>query len=264
MTKSFRAVALVCSLTALPLCLTSVPAKAGQASEQIRTAQMQLAELGYFVGRYDGMAGPVTRSAVAQFQRNNGLPVSGTLTQDTYSLLWRMDYALRNNANLHSAYSYRYGYYRGTPFLSTSLIDWDGRWHSIRTQSIPSRYGKIDVNEERYGSFSNFTITLNGKPVFIAKNQPSILHVSQAYPLAGEDALVVTAYQGESGCMHKNYVIALRHNNTYTGPQEIGRCSEILEARVSNGALFMTFRNSYNGWAANTVWRYENGSAFQL
>jgi peptidoglycan hydrolase-like protein with peptidoglycan-binding domain len=41
--------------------------------------QGALAQRGYYDGQIDGVAGPGTRSAIREFQRDNGLPVTGRI-----------------------------------------------------------------------------------------------------------------------------------------------------------------------------------------
>jgi len=44
--------------------------------------QHRLAAAGYDAGLADGILGPRTRAAVAEFQKAKGLPVSGQVTDD--------------------------------------------------------------------------------------------------------------------------------------------------------------------------------------
>ena len=54
---------------------------------RVETAQGILRMQGYHPGPSDGVAGYKTRLALKQFQRDNGLPISGTLDDATYKLL---------------------------------------------------------------------------------------------------------------------------------------------------------------------------------
>lgn len=49
----------------------------------VHVAQVQLGALGYGAGPADGLIGPRTESAVWAFQKQNGLPVTGTLDEKT-------------------------------------------------------------------------------------------------------------------------------------------------------------------------------------
>jgi len=60
---------------------------AANADSTIAAAQQQLAREGYYRGQIDGVFGPETRAAIAQFQSNRGLRVTGGLTSDTLGAL---------------------------------------------------------------------------------------------------------------------------------------------------------------------------------
>jgi len=49
--------------------------------------QQDLAQAGYYRGPIDGIIGPGTQGAIAAFQRDNGLPVTGTITQSLLDVL---------------------------------------------------------------------------------------------------------------------------------------------------------------------------------
>jgi hypothetical protein len=51
----------------------------GSASIQV-LVQESLARRGYYPGQIDGVIGPETRTAIREFQRDNGLPVTGRIT----------------------------------------------------------------------------------------------------------------------------------------------------------------------------------------
>jgi hypothetical protein len=59
----------------------------GVSSDDVKEAQADLARLGYSVGPVDGVIGPRTRSAIADFQSDTGLPPSGILTAATATAL---------------------------------------------------------------------------------------------------------------------------------------------------------------------------------
>jgi hypothetical protein len=56
-------------------------------SSTLVRAQSQLANLGYYRGTVDGSYGPLTSRAVAQFQADNGLRVTGRLDRATLKSL---------------------------------------------------------------------------------------------------------------------------------------------------------------------------------
>ena len=63
-----------------------LPPAGGQiAGNEVRQAQEMLREQGLYRGRADGVIGSSTKRAIAQFQRRNGLPVTGSLDEATLS-----------------------------------------------------------------------------------------------------------------------------------------------------------------------------------
>jgi len=62
-------------LEPLSACIT--PLQRGSAKEAIQLLQRQLQQLGYYEGEQDGMYGPGTEGAVAEFQRDHNLGVDG-------------------------------------------------------------------------------------------------------------------------------------------------------------------------------------------
>ncbi|HEY2625123.1 MAG TPA: peptidoglycan-binding domain-containing protein [Candidatus Udaeobacter sp.] len=57
------------------------------ADPTVEAAQEQLAQLGYYNGPVDGIFGPTTRDAVAKYQIDNRLDVTGSLSPDTLQSL---------------------------------------------------------------------------------------------------------------------------------------------------------------------------------
>jgi hypothetical protein len=53
----------------------------------VGSAQERLAREGYYRGEIDGVVGPQTRRAIARYQRDQGLRVTGALTRDTVQAL---------------------------------------------------------------------------------------------------------------------------------------------------------------------------------
>jgi hypothetical protein len=241
----------VCSFSSLSL----VPAQAADEVLLTQNAQMRLASLGYYVGRYDGKMGPLTRTAIADFQNNNGLTVNGELTPETYSLLGQKEY-MEHYAAVH------YGYFDKVE----PVVMWDDRWQHVRTQTLPFRFGKLDVTEDDRGGVRHYAVTLNGEAVILAKNQPSLLRVSDTFRLNNEDAVIFTAYTNDGVCTYKSYLLTMRSDGTHDAPREINNCSNAYEAHVSNGALFVSFAGGQatNGWTTWDVWRYEQGSLVRI
>ncbi len=140
-------------------------------------------------------------------------------------------------------------------------VAWENRWHYVHTQSVPSRFAAIDINEDDLGSLRHYQVTLNGQPVLFASNQPSILRVSRTFAMNGEDAVIFTAYHGDPMCSYKNYLLTVRADGTFIGPREIGNCASSYEAHVADNALFVSFPDGFIG---DDVWRYENASLMRL
>lgn len=57
------------------------------ANSTVSAAQERLAQQGYYRGEIDGVSGPETRRAIASYQSNHGLRVTGSLTTDTLQAL---------------------------------------------------------------------------------------------------------------------------------------------------------------------------------
>ncbi len=77
--------------TAFLACCTAVghsePARSYASAATVRQTQRELKAEGYYHGRIDGIAGPQTRGALRQYQRDNALPVTGRLTASTANRL---------------------------------------------------------------------------------------------------------------------------------------------------------------------------------
>jgi hypothetical protein len=268
--KSFTRHFILAAATACSLAAFSVsPVLAATDVQMTQTAQMRLAGLGYYVGRYDGVMGPLTHTALADFQGNNGLKVTGELTPETYSMLGQRDYLARYPV----AYGYRDGRYAydaryttAPVYFGDQVVAWDGRWSHVHTETVPTRFGKLDMTEDARGGLRHYTITFNGEPVIVAKNQPALLRVSQTFRLNDEDAVIFTAYTDDSTCAYKSYLLTTRADGTHDNPREINSCSNNYEAHVTNGALFISFADGYatRNWAAWNVWRYEQGALVHI
>ena len=61
-----------------------------QAGDDVLGLQRRLSELGFHVGRVDGVFGPRTGEALREFQRNVGLPADGTCGPGTFKALARL------------------------------------------------------------------------------------------------------------------------------------------------------------------------------
>jgi N-acetylmuramoyl-L-alanine amidase len=61
-----------------------------QSGDDVLELQRRLTELGFDVGRVDGIFGPRTGEALREFQRNTGLPADGTCGPGTFKALGRL------------------------------------------------------------------------------------------------------------------------------------------------------------------------------
>ncbi len=62
--------------------------RSGSAGEAVTQLQTRLKELGYYTDAVDGQFGPGTRTAVTEFQRQNGLGADGIVGTETSTLLY--------------------------------------------------------------------------------------------------------------------------------------------------------------------------------
>jgi peptidoglycan hydrolase-like protein with peptidoglycan-binding domain len=68
-------------------------------SAEIRQAEQQLQNQGFYHGQIDGIIGPETEQAIGQFQQKNGLSQTATLDQPTMGkLLGNSDSSERSSA----------------------------------------------------------------------------------------------------------------------------------------------------------------------
>lgn len=267
MKSALHATVLTCALLALTVGL-STPAHADNANEElVRTAQMRLAGLGFYVGRYDGAMGPLTENAIRDFQRTYGLATSGQLTPETFTLLSSRDF-LAHRAGYDGYYADRgyyvdHGYYdayAGRTLVSLSPLNWDDRWHYLRTQQVPTRFGNLDIHEDARGSLRQYEVTFNGHTVLLANNQPGILRVSQTFHLSNEDAVILTAYNSDATCAYQSYLLTLHSDGTHNNPRQIGNCSGTYEAHVAGNSLQINFPGDYmtHGWTIWDSWNYKD------
>ena len=77
----------------------------GAKGTAVKNLQKRLAELGYYSGNIDGKYGPLTKSAVKNFQKTTGLKVNGTANVSTQTALYD-DNALLNPKGI--SYSVKY------------------------------------------------------------------------------------------------------------------------------------------------------------
>jgi hypothetical protein len=257
MKKYARFMAFIACALMLLIGLSPASAHTSQ-NEMVRRSQMRLADLGYYAGRYDGIIGPATRTALKDFQSHNGLTASGRLTTQTYDALVAV-----HDKQAHG---------RTTHYVATAGVDRLGTavtkdpWHYVGTETIPVRFGTLKINEDAWDIVHRFTITLNDRPFLRADNQPGPLRVSEVFQLRGEDAILITAYRGERNCLYKNYLVTVHANGTSASSREFQSCAPSSEVHEAFDALFVRFPGTMNkdGWSSWDVWRYENAKLERL
>lgn len=62
--------------------IASLPPRTEQEKVLVRQVQEALAEIGYYDGSIDGIAGPVTRDGIVAFQQDAGVPVTGEVSKE--------------------------------------------------------------------------------------------------------------------------------------------------------------------------------------
>jgi peptidoglycan hydrolase-like protein with peptidoglycan-binding domain len=262
MKPSVRALLLACTSVSLVFA-NAAQAKPELTPRQIRTAQVELADLGYEVGMKDGVAGPMTINALIDFQRHSQLPITGALDVQTAQLLQQVDVKARGdfyaaNGVIAPRSNENYDPYHATAQITTITPMAYDSVRSINVQPVPVRFGNLAINEDHRGPLSNYSITLNGQPVLLANNQPAALRVSKIYSMSGEDAVILTAHDGTGGCMFKNYLLSIHSDGTASAPREIGNCSGTYQARLDGNALFVSFSDAHYTSDSSRAdnWRY--------
>lgn len=83
---------IICGLALMALaCLGLHPltAQSGtDGNDRVRTAQEYLTTLGYDAGAPDGIPGPRTEAAIRAFQKDNGLPVDGKVSDQLIGAIY--------------------------------------------------------------------------------------------------------------------------------------------------------------------------------
>lgn len=98
----------------------------------IRNTQLQLEARGYYSGPKDGIYGPITRRAIANFQHDKGLFADGRLTNDTVALL---------NA---PAYAYAQPYYSAYVAQYSVVATLNGATYAQPTSVVPVSYVRVN------------------------------------------------------------------------------------------------------------------------
>lgn len=139
-------------------------------------------------------------------------------------------------------------------------------WHTAALRRVPVRFGDLSVHEQNFGNVWRHVVTFNGSPLLRADNQRGELSISQPFRLNGEDAVIFTAFYGDTACPYHNYLIVVREDGTAPAPRQISSCTNAHEAHITNNTLFVSFPgiDSINGWSAWDTWRYENSALIRM
>ena len=245
--------------------------------ERTKTAQNDLELLNYNPGPIDGLIGPKTRAALKAFQKDSGFKVTGKLDAKTYDLLVsEAADALKKKetpqmSDLQNGGEVAPGP-KPTPDFYVKHPDYYGYTNREYTnpnqlgspQSIPTRFGDMAIDDHMTGTIHEYSITINGHPVFRAEGQPSVINLSRTFPLEEADAVVLTSYaENDTTCPYRHYLLVIRLESN--GVHEIGNCTRSFEAYTQNGGLYITFPGDHvDGWSSGDTWRYENGTLQRL
>lgn len=243
----------------------------------VRTAQGHLINLGYLKANADGKLGPITMAALKHFQKEHHLTVNGKLNTATYNALVEADMSVSaaatpapivppvsasefygKNPDFYGKYDQQYA----DPMVTAPTIVGKDDTTSGRLQNIPTRYGKIDVNEDIHDNIKRYNVSLNGQPILMVDDQPSVIGISSTYDLGSEDGIIFTTYHVNTTCPFKHYLMTLKQDGNNL--QEISNCTRGYQARVTNGSLFVEFLESDDGRTIGNTWRYENGHLERL
>lgn len=137
---------------------SKAPHSAQAADPEVRTAQEALAELGYYRGPIDGVDGPKTHAAIANYQADEGILSDGKVTRE---LVARLTEAQRTTVAEHSAgaapagpayepgdaYVYSDGHVETVQSTSDRRVEWRDaaglHWSSERDFTLPT--GRSDT-----------------------------------------------------------------------------------------------------------------------
>ncbi len=136
----FTAIVIVCSAMAFQLSAVTTLSKYGSRGTEVRQIQARLQNWGYKISKVDGIYGWETKSAVTNFQKNNGLKADGIAGAQT---LGAMGIASGNN-------------HESNVQLLARIISAEARGETYAGQVA---VGAVVMNRVRHPSFPN---TLSG------------------------------------------------------------------------------------------------------
>jgi peptidoglycan hydrolase-like protein with peptidoglycan-binding domain len=247
------------------------PTKQEKAEARLRMAQGWLDQLNYNPGKIDGKPGKGTKAALKAFQKDHVLPASGELTPKTYDAL-ASEIKKLEAAKKVVAVEVAQPVLPPTPEFFMHHPDYYGYYSDGYTnptmlqspQGVPTRYGDLSISDKTEDSKRHFEITLNGGSVFTADDQPGVVNISRTFNLDEADAFLITSFAaGDTVCPYRHYLVVVRQS--VHGVLPIANCTRDYGAYTAAGSLFISFPEKRgNGWAAGSMWRYENGALQQL
>jgi Putative peptidoglycan binding domain len=235
----------------------------------VRTAQEHLAHLGYYTAKVDGLMGPKTKSALKQFQLDQGLCDTGSLTNETRKALHLSDHAhlapsvevLPLPNQFFATHPDFYGHV--DPEYADPLIITGAGGKTVASQTLPSRFGHVEVTQDATAALKKYNVTVNDQPILQVANQPSVIGISSTYQLPNEDVIIFTTFDASNQtCVYKHHLLTLHNGGSQL--HLVDDCTETFQANIANTSLVITFPESDDGRAVGAMWRYENGALEKL
>jgi peptidoglycan hydrolase-like protein with peptidoglycan-binding domain len=240
--------------------------KKSKATERVRKAQGWLIALGYNPGPADGLMGPKTKAALIVFAHDRDLKANGKLTDSLYNRLEK-EAAIPPPPPVTSVppVAQPPAFYINHPdFYGFIGADYADPNALASPQQIPVRYGDMEISATQTGLTRQYTVTLNGQPVFHAEGQSSAINVSRTFNGENVDAVIFTAYTpGDSVCAYRHTLLVLRANSN--GLYNLENCTRDYQAYTDSGSLYVFFPGDHvDGWSSGDMWRYEHGTLEKL
>ncbi len=234
------------ALVVMFLALLATPAEASRASN--RDLQEKLTLLGYEPGPIDGRYGPKTRAAVRAFQGDSNITVDGIVGRQTRAAL---DAALEMGGRRPVSANHQLDIYEDV--LTDRLAN--------GSVTLPSRYAKVDVTRTAPGRYN---ISINGNVVAVSPGANALPRISHTFELPGEDAFVFAAASPRRDCRLEHTVLVVRADGTFLAPTAVGNCKEILNGRVQDDSLVLSFPPiNVTSWRLEESWIYQGGKVEQ-
>ncbi|MDD3029269.1 MAG: peptidoglycan-binding protein [Alphaproteobacteria bacterium] len=216
--------------------------KKSVAKAAIRKAQEQLARLGYYLGKIDGIMGPQTRKAIKEFQRDYGLVVDGILGPKTIAAL--------NEADRRTV---------PVPVPKKHLVplSTDG------IRELPNRFARVEVSSYGGGGDKSYVVTLNGETLLSVGGQPAGISISPTYEIGDEDAIIFTMFcTNDSVCPYRSRVLVLDARGSKL--LSLDSCSLRYKADVNEGSLYINFFEENNANSLGQMWRLDGMTLTRL